>query len=151
MQEQNKYLQRAIQYLSALTNQRAVLYIAIGAVSICLILIVLGFIFPKGVPTDNKSIRENLNQIVTTESGITSTYTAQEAIDFVKDAFKSESLDTPDCNPEQRKWSTFFSHRKYWKISLLCPPDVSNSIHVWTEYTYEFNEWDETVKNTTPQ
>ena len=59
MQEQNKYLQRVIQYLSALTNQRAVLYIAIGAVSICLILIALGFIFPEGVPTDNQNITDN--------------------------------------------------------------------------------------------
>ncbi len=149
--EINKYLQRIIHTVSELPNQRSMLYLAIAGVSVCLILIVLGFIFPTGITTDNKSIQDNPNRIVKTESGITSKYTAQEAIDFVKDGFKAESLDIPDCNPEQAKWKAFFSHRKYWTIAVLCPPDIAKDIHVWTEYTYEFNEWDETVKTTTQQ
>ncbi len=151
MQEQNKYLQRAIQYLSALTNQRAVLYIAIGAVSICLILIVLGLMSPKGLPTDNQKVQDNQSQVVTTDSGITSIYTAQQAIDFVKDSFTSETVQPPDCSIEELRWTTFFSHRNYWKIAVLCPPDVANDIHVWTEYLYEFNEVNKSVKGPTPQ
>ena len=151
MQEQNKYLQRAIQYLSALTNQRAVLYIAIGAVSICLILIVLGFIFPKGVPTDNQKVQENRNQVVTNDLGITSEYTANQAIDFVISAIQSENLGNPRCKAEEGEFAAFFSHRKYWKIAFSCPPAVAEGIHVRTEYTYEFSEWDETVKDTTQQ
>ena len=157
MQEQNKYLQRAIQYLSALTNQRAVLYIAIGAVSICLILIALGFIFPEGVPTDNQNITDNEkisdnpDKIVETHGGVTSEYTANQAIDFVKSAIQSDNLGNPRCSTEQGKFVAFFSHRKYWKIAFSCPPDVAAGIHVRTEYTYEFNEWDETITDTTVQ
>ena len=40
MLEKNKYLQKTKEYLSGLMNQRAMLYLAIGGVSICLILII---------------------------------------------------------------------------------------------------------------
>ena len=151
MSKINKYVQLITNYLSDLTNQRAVLYLAIGGVTICLILVVLGFVFPKGIPTNNQKVQENLNQVVTSNSGITSEYTAQQAIDFVKSEIQSVNLGNPRCSTEQGKFVAFFSHRKYWKIAFSCPPDVAAGIHVRTEYTYEFNEWDETVKNTTPQ
>ncbi len=151
MQEQNKYIQRAIQYLSGLTNQRAVLYIAIGAVCICLILIVIGLVFPKGIPTNNQNVADNPDKLVETVAGITSAYTANQAISFVKYAIQSDNLGNPRCSAEQGEFVAFFSHRKYWKVAFSCPPDVSEGIHVRTEYTYEFNEWDETIKDTTLQ
>ena len=125
MLEKNKYVQQIIRYLSDLSSQRTMLYLAIAAVSICLILIVLGFVFPKGIPIDNQTlagqpVHENPNRVVTTDAGITSTYTAKQAVDFVKEGFKSESLTTPDCSPEEAQWNAFFSHRKYWKISVAC-------------------------------
>ena len=151
MSKLNKYVQLITTYLSDLTNQRAVLYLAIGGVSICLILIVLGFIFPQGIPTNNQTVQDSPNQVVTTDSGLTSSYTAQEAMDLVKDAIKSDNVDAPDCDLEEAKWTPFFSHRGYWKLAVLCPPDVANSVHAWTEYTYEFNEGDASVKDTTLQ
>lgn len=151
MIERNNYVRQIIKYLSDLTNQRAVLYIAIGGVSICLALIILGLIFPKGIPTDNQSIRENPNQHVTTDSGVTSKYTGQQAIDAVESAIQSNNLGNPICDTSQGEFTAFFSHRKYWKIAFLCPPNPSRGIHAGPEYLYEFSEWDETVKNTTPQ
>tara|TARA_Y100000588_G_scaffold284700_1_gene302306 strand:- start:1965 stop:2420 length:456 start_codon:yes stop_codon:yes gene_type:complete len=151
MIEKNRYLQKIIQYLSDLTNQRAVLYLAIGGVSICLILIVLGFIFPKGIPTENTTVADKPNTIVETYAGITSTYTANQAIDFVTSAINSDEINNPRCSTDQGKLTTFFSHRRYWKVALLCPPDPANGIHAWTEHTYEFNEQYGTVKDTTLQ
>ncbi len=151
MLEKNIYLQKIMHYLYDLINQRTVLYIAIGAVSICLILIVLGFIFPKGIPTDNQAVSDNPDRIVETVAGITSTYTANQAISFVKSAIESENLGNPRCSTEQGEFVAFFSHRKYWRVAFSCPPDVPENIHVYTEYTYEFNEWNSTVKHTTLQ
>jgi len=150
MLEKNKYVQQIVRYLSDLTNQRTMLYLAIGAVSICLILIVLGFVFPKGIPTENQNVADNQDKLVTNQ-GITSEYTANQAIDFVKNAIQSANLGNPRCSSEQGKFTAFFSHRKYWKVALLCPPDAANGIHAWTEHTYEFNEQDETVKDTSLQ
>ena len=145
------YLQKTMEYLSGLMNQRAMLCLAIGGVSICLMLIILGFIFPQGIPTDNQNVSDDPDTIVETYAGITSEYTASQAIDFVKSAIQSDNLGNPRCNTEQGEFVAFFSHRKYWKVAFSCPPDVSEGVHVRTEYTYEFNEWDETVKNTTLQ
>ena len=90
--EKNKYLQKTMEYLSGLMNQRAMLYLAIGGVSICLILIILGFIFPQGIPTDNQNVSDDPDTIVETYAGITSEYTASQAIDFVKSAIQSDNL-----------------------------------------------------------
>ena len=151
MLEKNKYLQKIMHYLYDLINQRTVLYIAIGAVSICLILIVLGFVFPKGIPTDNQTGSDDQDKIVKLDSGITSAYTANQAIDFVTSAINSDEIKNPRCSTDQGKLTTFFSHRRYWKVALLCPPDPAKGIHAWTEHTYEFNEQDGTVKDTTLQ
>lgn len=151
MLETNKYGQRIIKYLSNLSSQRTMLYVAIGGVSVCLVLIILGLIFPTGKPTNNQNIADKPDSIVETYGGITSDYTATQAIEFVSSAIQSDDIAPPRCDTDQGEFTAFFSHRKYWKVALLCPPDVSQGIHTGTEYTYEFNEWDGTVKDTTPQ
>ena len=135
-------------YLYDLINQRTVLYIAIGAVSICVILIVLGFIFPKGIPTGNSSPSPDSDRIVKTIGGVTSEYSASQAIDFVKAEIQSENLGNPICSTDQGKFVAFFSHRKYWKVAFSCPPDPEQGIHASPEYLYEFSEWDKTIKHT---
>ena len=150
MFEKNNYIQQIVKYLSNISNQKSVLYLAIGGVTICLVLIVLGIIFPKGFTTDNQSVRENLNQLVATESGITSEYTAQQAIDFVKHEIQSVNLGKPICSTDQGEFTAFFSHRKYWNIAFLCPAVPSEGIHAGPEYLYEFNELDKTVTATNP-
>ena len=151
MLEKNKYVQQIVRYLSDLSSQRTMLYLAIGAVSICLILIVLGFVFPKGIPTNNLTESEDQDKIVKLDSGITSVYTANQAIEFVTSAINSDEIKNPRCSTDQGEVTPFFSQRRYWKVALLGPPDPANGIHSWTEHTYEFNEQDETVKDTTLQ
>ncbi|MBO55363.1 MAG: hypothetical protein CL886_06835 [Dehalococcoidia bacterium] len=148
MPDKNKYLHQIITYLSNLTTQRSMLYVAISGVSICLILVVLGIIFPKGLPTDDPTGSDNPDKIVESYAGITSEYTANQAIDFVKSAIYTDEIDNPSCSTDQAEFTAFFSHRKYWKVSLLCPPEPANGIHYSKEYLYEFNEWDKTVKDT---
>ena len=149
MLETNKYGQRIIKYLSNLSSQRTMLYVAIGGVSVCLVLIILGLIYPTGKPTNNQTIADKPDSIVETYAGITSDYTANQAIDFVQSAIQSNDIENPRCDTEQGEFKAFFSHRKYWKISFACPPDPSEGIHVYTEYTYTFNEWDKSVIDST--
>ena len=100
---------------------------------------------------ENLDTKITNNKIVKLDSGITSVYTANQAIEFVTSAINSDEIKNPRCSTDQGKLTTFFSHRRYWKVALLCPPDPAKGIHAWTEHTYEFNEQDGTVKDTTLQ
>ena len=148
MPDKNKYTQQIINYLSNLTNQRLMLYVATAGVTICLILVILGLIFPQGIPDNNPFGSHNPDSVVKTDGGVTSEYTANQVIDFVKSAIYTDEIDNPSCSTDQAEFTAFFSHRKYWKVSLLCPPEPANGIHYSKEYLYEFNEWDKTVKDT---
>ncbi len=148
MSDKNKYLHQIITYLSNLTTQKYMLYVAISGVSICLILVVLGIIFPKGIPTDDPTGSDNPDKIVESYAGITSEYTANQVLDFVKSAIQSDEIENPRCDIDKGQFTAFFSHRKHWNIAFLCPPDPANGIHAGEEYTYKFNELDKTIEDT---
>ena len=116
--------------------------------------------FPAGFKIDNTEIKVQPNNVidntevkvkpnnVVENSGVVSKYTNSEVITRLKNAINSGQVDKPRCSLTEGEFHTFFSHRKNWKIAILCPK-VSEGTHRATkEYLYELNEWDDTIKYT---
>ena len=147
MLENPKYKQIIQKCLGHLKNQRTVTFILIGFVIICILLVVLAYLFPAGFKVDNSEIQVKPNN-VEENSGIVSKYTSSEVINLIKNAINNGELESPRCSLAEGEFNTFFSHRKNWKIAILCPP-LSEGLHrASKEYLYELNEWDDSVKYT---
>ena len=147
MLENPKYKQVIQKCLGHLKNQRTVTFILIGFVIICILLVVLAYLFPAGFKIDNSEIQVKPNNVVE-NSGIVSKYTSSEVITLVKNAINNGSIERPRCGLSEGKFHTFFSHRKNWKISILCPKASEGNHRATKEYLYELNEWDDSVKYT---
>ncbi|MEC9308916.1 MAG: hypothetical protein VX966_05365 [Chloroflexota bacterium] len=147
MLENPKYKQVIQKCLGHLKNQRAVTFILIGFVIICIILVVLAYLFPSGFKIDNSEVQVKPDYLVE-NSGVLSKYTSSEAITLLKTAINNGEIDSPRCSLTEGEFHTFFSHRKYWKIAILCPPESEGLHRASKEYLYELSEWDDSIKHT---
>jgi hypothetical protein len=107
----------------------------------------LAFLFPRGFEVDNAQITGKPDSIVE-NSGIASKYTSSEVLNMVENAINNGDVDSPECGLSEAKFHTFFSHRKYWKIAILCPALREGLNRATREYLYELNEWDDIIKHT---
>ena len=147
MLENPKYKQVIQKCLNHLKNQRTVTFILIGFVIICILLVVLAYLFPAGFKIDNTETKVKADNVVE-NSGVVSKYTSSQVITRLKNAINSGEVDNPRCSLTEGEFNTFFSHRKYWKIAILCPPVSEGSHRASKEYLYELNEWDDSITHT---
>jgi hypothetical protein len=147
MLENPKYKQVTQKCLSYLKNQRTVTFMLIGFVIICILLVVLAYLFPAGFKINNSEIQDKPDNIVE-NAGVISKYTNTEVITLLKNSINNGEVESPRCSLAEGKFHTFFSHRKYWKIAILCPALSEGSGRATKEYLYELNEWDDTIKHT---
>jgi len=103
--------------------------------------------FPSGFETNNTKVQSKPNNLVE-NSGIVSKYTSSEVITRMKNAINNGYVESPGCSISEAKFHTFFSHRKNWKIAILCPKVREGTHRATKEYLYELSEWDDTIKYT---